>query len=406
MRKPKLSAIKRIMLRARENPSLIFMGFAFCLLIATYLVSKHQDAKVITYQNKVDDLSTSRVITRNNDIYRRKDKIYTNYLQELEEKIAKLSSQLEGIQEDSKEVPPKNASKRANNQVAQENTASALPAPRISPPPRDFDSTIVTAPQPTARTAKAHMAARKRPKRKGPSVISFPVQKKAPPADMGIKIPSGSFVKAKLLTGIEAPEGRALPALLQADYAFIGPNKSRVDLTGCFLIAKSTGNLSIERVEMQATKISCVAKSGRAFERKMNGYVADGKDNSFAVMGTVNSKRDRVAAMAFLSSVVSGIGKAVSSSQTKTISNSARGSTTEITGSHGRFIAANGASNAANTITSWYLKHAEQLLPTINVGSGQEVWIIIQDSVSLPNWYFKRQFDQYGGVSFLSNLLQ
>ena len=37
-----------------------------------------------------------------------------------------------------------------------------------------------------------------------------------------------------------------------------------------------------------------------------------GKDNSFAVIGEVNSKRDRVATTAFLSSVVDGIGKAVS----------------------------------------------------------------------------------------------
>lgn len=401
MKKLRLTSFWRVMYRIRENPSLIFMGFVFCMLLVTYLASRHQDTKVIAYQNNVDELSNSRVIAGNNEIYRRKDKVYTSQLQELEEKISRLTSRIESM----KDASDAQHEEIDNSQQQPQTSLEPIPASKLSSPSRDFNTTIASGPQPTSNSIRVSNSSRKKMRRSGASVISFPVQKKSPPADLGVQIPSGSFVKAKLLTGIEAPEGRALPALLQADYAFIGPNKSRVDLTGCFLIAKSTGNLSIERVEMQATKISCVSKSGRAFERKVNGYVADGKDNSFAVMGSVNSKQDRVAAMAFLSSVVSGIGSAVGNSQTKTTT-SANGSSSEITGSKGRYIAAQGASTAANTITNWYLKHAEQLLPTINVGSGQEVWIIVQNSVTLPDWYFKRHFDQYGGVSFLSNLLQ
>jgi conjugal transfer pilus assembly protein TraB len=240
----------------------------------------------------------------------------------------------------------------------------------------------------------------------GPSVISFPVKTKEKVPEMGVSLPAGSFVKAKLLTGIEAPEGKALPVLMQADFAFVGPNKSRVDLSGCFLIAKSTGNLSIERVEMQASKISCVSRSGQIFERDLNGYVADGQDNSFAVIGSVNSKRDRVATTAFLSSVVDGIGKAVSQAQTSTETNPLGGKSTSITGDQGKYIAASGASTAAQSVTQWYLKHAESLLPTINVGSGQDVWVIVQDSVSLPNWYFERHQESDGSLSFLSNFMK
>ena len=229
------------------------------------------------------------------------------------------------------------------------------------------------------------------PNDRGPTVISFPVDSKNVSNNIGVNLPSGSFVKAKLLTGVEAPEGKPLPVLLQADYAFIGPNKTRIDLSGCFLIAKSTGNLSIERVEMQATKISCVSKMGQMFERDINGFVADDKDNSFAVMGSVNSKQDRVAAMAFLSSVVEGIGKAVQQAQTTTQMNPQGVSTSTVTGEEGRYIAAGGAATAASMVTQWYLKQAQSLLPTINVGSGQDVWIIMQDGVELPNWYFKKK---------------
>ena len=211
---------------------------------------------------------------------------------------------------------------------------------------------------------------------------------------MTVKIPSGSYVKTKLLTGVEAAEGRAIPVLLQADFAFVGPNKTKIDLSGCFLIAKSTGNLSIERVEMQATKISCVSRSGRMFERSLNGFVADAKDTSFGIIGKVNSKQGRVASMAFLSSIVSGVGNAIKQAQTTTQTNAfsgGSGSSSVITGSQAKYMAAGGASSAASLVTNWYLRHAQKLLPTINVGSGQDVWIVLQNTVDLPNWYFRKQ---------------
>ena len=231
-------------------------------------------------------------------------------------------------------------------------------------------------------------------KERGPSIVSFPVQQKKRIHQMAVKIPSGSFVKAKLLTGIEAPEGKALPVLLQADYAFVGPNKSRIDLTGCFLIAKSSGNLSIERIEMQVTKISCVSKSGRMFDKPVNGFVADAKDNSFAVMGEVNSKQDRVAAMAFLSSVVEGVSKSLQQLQTTTQTHATGVTSSFISGKQGKYIAAGGIGGAASQVTQWYLSHAQNLLPTIHVDSGRDVWLIMQDTVELPNWYFRKSIEK------------
>src|SRR5690606_18276334 len=77
---------------------------------------------------------------------------------------------------------------------------------------------------------------------KGPAIISFPVKDTAP-TDIGVVIPSGSYVKAKMMTGVEAPEGKNYPVLLQLDYAFVGPNRTKVDLTGCFGISKAQGDL-------------------------------------------------------------------------------------------------------------------------------------------------------------------
>jgi conjugal transfer pilus assembly protein TraB len=107
-------------------------------------------------------------------------------------------------------------------------------------------------------------------------------------------------------------------------------------------------------------------------------------------MGSVNSKQDRVAAMAFMSSVVEGVGKAIQAAQTTQQTNALGGSQAIVTGDSMSYMAAGGASNAASMVTQWYLKQAQNLLPTINVGSGQNVWIVMQDKVALPTDYFRK----------------
>ena len=405
-----------VMLREKlkEKPKLAIFGLGFFLVLATYFVSKQQDIKTISYENQNLDFSNAKVISSNQDLYKRKDKIYTEKVQALEEKMDELTKKIDELSQNGlAAVPPSEEA-----QGAPPAPEAELPAPVFNHSMRPYPTTTVAEarqplPQAPAPSMPAMASASPQPTlelprftKTGPSIISFPVKSKEREPDLGVSLPAGSFVKAKLLTGIEAPEGKALPVLMQADYAFVGPNKSRVDLSGCFLIAKSTGNLSIERVEMQVSKISCVAKSGKMFERDLSGYIADGKDNSFAVMGEVNSKQDRVAATAFLSSVVEGISKAIAQAQTTTTMNGAGGSNTTITGDQGKYIAAGGASNAASTVTQWYLKHAESLLPTINVGSGQDVWVIVQDSVALPNWYFESHRSSDGSLSFFSNFMK
>lgn len=223
---------------------------------------------------------------------------------------------------------------------------------------------------------------------RGPASISFPV-KSEEPLDLGIVLPPGSYVRAKMLTGVAAPEGRPYPVLLQLDFAYVLPNRRRLDLAGCFMIAKAQGDLSTERLQMQATKMSCVGRDGRMFEREVSGFVSDDRDNNFAVAGEVVSKQDRVAVMAFLASVVEGVGKAVQQAQTTQQTNALGGSQSIMTGNEGRYLAAGGASDAAGMVAQWYLKEAQNLLPTINVDSGRDVWVVMQDSVNLPKSYFK-----------------
>lgn len=220
----------------------------------------------------------------------------------------------------------------------------------------------------------------------GPSIVSFPApvnQKKV------ITLPSGSYVKAKLMTGVEAPPGKTYPVLIQLDYAYKIPNYHDLDLSGCFMIAKATGNLNLERVEVQVTKLSCVSPKGNMFERPINGFIADQKDNSFALRGRVSSKQDRKAMAAFMASVVDGVGKALKEAQQTHQTTALGGSQSVLTGSTSKYMLGGGASQAASQVAQWYLSQADQLLPTINVGSGRDVWIVMQDAVDLPKEFFQ-----------------
>lgn len=224
---------------------------------------------------------------------------------------------------------------------------------------------------------------------KGPDLIAFPVKSES--RTEGVMLPSGSYVKAKILTGVDVPEGKTYPVLMVLDFSYVAPNDHKIDLSGCFMIAKAEGDLSTERVQMQATKMSCVSKKGKMFEREVNGFIADDKDGSFAMKGKVNSKQGRVAAMAFMSGVVEGVGKAVQAAQTTQSSNAFGGGTSLMTGDSTKYAVAGGASNAAGMVAQWYLQQAQNLAPTVEVGSGRDVWIVMKDKVNLPEEFFRKE---------------
>ena len=394
-----------------KHPNYFIYAASAIVVLTTYFLSTYLNREERIYHQKENvSFAGARTVSVGSDYYQMKDKVNERRMKKLEIDVKLISESLQKISEKLNEPQSQNESKTEIQNI-QEQTLPPQNDPSVS-----FDQTpsnlqVSGVQNQVSDTAQpiyqGHRKTFKRGHHSGPSTITFPVQSSASKSEMTVKVPAGSYLKAKLLTGVEASESRPVPVLLQADYFFVGPNKTKIDLTGCFIIAKSQGNLSIERVEMQTEKISCVSKSGKMFERDLNGFVADGLDSSFGITGIVNSKQSRVASMAFLSSVVQGIGSAIQQAQTSTQTNALGGSSSVITGDQAKYMAAGGVSNAASLVTNWYLQHAQNLLPTINVGSGQDVWLVLQDTVDLPNWYFakpKKQSSQ-GSFSYLSRLI-
>lgn len=380
-----------------------YIGAALVCL-AIYAFSYSRDEVVHIYQSeKSPDFKDARILgSRGDSIYEGKERLLSKTMRELKEtqealraSNEKLQARLDELEKGKSQGTPVGA---PGNSAAlnSANGPQPLPSPGLEPAQSGSDS-IRTGPPPevfpvthisgsSGNTARAFGSSRVK---LGNSIMSFPVKDIPIEKTEEITLPAGSYVKAKLMTGVEAPEGKTYPVLLQLDYAYIVPNHHKLDLAGCFMIAKSQGDLSTERVQMQATKLSCVSKAGRMFEREVNGFVADDKDNSFAVIGSVNSKQDRVAAMGFLSSIVEGVGKSIQQAQTTQTVNPLGGTQSILTGNQLEYMGAGGAANAAGMVTQWYLKQAQNLLPTINVGSGQDIWIVMQDTVKLPHDFFR-----------------
>ena len=81
------------------------------------------------------------------------------------------------------------------------------------------------------------------------------------------------------MTGIDAPEGKTYPVLLVSTFLMLAQTNTRL-ISGCFIIAKSSPSMATERINFQATRLSCVSKKGKFFERKISGFVADNTDNT------------------------------------------------------------------------------------------------------------------------------
>jgi conjugal transfer pilus assembly protein TraB len=198
-------------------------------------------------------------------------------------------------------------------------------------------------------------------------------------------LPAGSFVKARIVSGVEANTLEPYPVLLQLEYAFTGPNKTKVDLSNCFMIAKARANLSTERVIMETDTLSCVRQNGEHFKSSAKGYTA-GEDSTFGSTGVFISKQGQVMLAAVLASIAKNAGEAVAAAQqTTTVAGFDRAQTaTNVTGNKPAFIAGRATIDGAAMIAQWYLDYAKQLVPSIGIGSGQTVHVVMLETIRVP----------------------
>ena len=225
---------------------------------------------------------------------------------------------------------------------------------------------------PDARPATATDAGKEKPAAKTP----------------GTYLPSGSFVRAVLLAGLNAPTGGQAqsnphPVLLRlVDHAQL-PNQFRLKAKDCLIIGSGYGDLSSERAYIRTESLSCVSASGEALDLPIKGYVA-GEDGKAGVMGRLITKQGQVLANALIAGIGSGLGQAFQQSSTTT-STSPLGSTSTVKqGEEFKAGISSGVGKAMDRLAQYYISLAEKLYPVVEVDAGRLVDVVITKGATLP----------------------
>lgn len=200
-------------------------------------------------------------------------------------------------------------------------------------------------------------------------------------------VPSGTFVRAVVLGGADADasvngqaknNGVMLFKLLQSGTL---PNGQRSHLQGCFVTASSYGDISSERAYVVLDKLSCAQKGMPIIDKAVTGWAFFG--GKVGIKGQPLMRDNKVMQWAGISGAMSGIASAAQYSQSVQSISALGSATTVPSGSIAPYAAYGGASKAAEVLSSYYVKRAEQYHPVIQVGSGNLVTIVFKDGFYL-----------------------
>lgn len=204
------------------------------------------------------------------------------------------------------------------------------------------------------------------------------------------QLPAGTIISGTLITGLDAPTASAArrdpyPSLLRIKAEAVLPNRYRMDIRECFMIASGYGELANERAMMRAEAISCVRSDGSIFESTLDAY-AVGEDGKAGIRGRLVSKEGQIIARGLMGGFLGGIGNAMKPARIPTLSLNP-GSTIELQHPDASTVAQEsligGVNNAANTIAQYYVDMARHTFPIIEVDAGRKIDFVISRGVKV-----------------------
>ncbi|MEO1767692.1 TraB/VirB10 family protein [Thiobacter aerophilum] len=308
------------------------------------------------------------------------------------QQMKEMDAVLQGIKQRLDAVEQK---QNAPQPPAQKTESVLPPLPPVPPPPAPSPvSQQQPAPQPPASGTGTPSPQAPPPQPKEPGIAVFEVSDAAA-AVQGAQeeqkgktyIPSGSFMRAVLLGGLDAPTGgqaqnNPWPVLLRVqDNAFL-PNRFRAKVKECFLLGSGYGDISSERAYLRLESLSCVLNTGEVVDTNAKGYVV-GEDGKAGMRGRLVSKQGQVLANALLAGVASGIGQAFQQSAT-TYSTSPLGTIGTVdTGKQFQAGVGAGVGKALDRLSQYYINLAEKMFPIIEVDAGRVVDVVLTKGVTL-----------------------
>lgn len=200
-------------------------------------------------------------------------------------------------------------------------------------------------------------------------------------------VPSGTFAKAVVLGGVDADasvdaqmknNGVMLFKIINSG---VLPNGKRSHLGGCFVTASAYGDISSERAYVALNKISCVHEGKPIVDKDIIGWAFFG--GKVGIKGIPLMRDSKVVAWAGISGALSGVAQAAQYAQSVQSFGSYGATSVVPSSSIAPFAGYGGASKAADQLSQYYIKRAEQYHPVIQVGAGNVVNIVFKEGFYL-----------------------
>ena len=159
------------------------------------------------------------------------------------------------------------------------------------------------------------------------------------------------------------------------------PNGAKSYLKGCRISAYSYGDISSERAFVSLYKLSCAKKDQPIVDKKVSGWVFFG--GKVGIKGVPLMRDGKIVTWAGISGGLAGFAQAAQAAQS--IQNITPIGATSILPSNrvANYAGLGGASKAAEQLSSYYIKRAEQYHPVIQVGAGNVATIVFKDGFYL-----------------------
>lgn len=197
-------------------------------------------------------------------------------------------------------------------------------------------------------------------------------------------IPSGSFSDAVLIEGADANasvtgQQNTSPVTIRLQGNIQMPNNKEFNADGCFIVGEMWGDISSERGNVRTQSISCILKNGKHVDMEFQGHVSfQGKGG---IRGKPVMRNGMIVGYAGAAGLLSGFGEGIKSAATPSVG---LGATAEVgAGDVFKQGIGGGASKAADTLSQYWIKRAEQYHPVIDIGAGNQVTVVFQKGFRL-----------------------
>lgn len=361
--------------KSEKFKSFIFMATLTVLLITVVMISSALVSDVATQDDSKKKAVSDVVIQYDNAVKVEENSFKQTYgdklnmLEQNNQELSKNIAEIMSMLSEQKQTPSINSfTNDTAPQVNQNQAFSNFEPPKVEEP-KPIKTVLVT----STLTIIADPIKEKKKEEVKDKETKKPKQ---------IIVPAGSFVKGRLLNGLDAPSSGAAkssphPVAIQIIDKSILPNKFRADIKDCVAIGSGYGELSSDRAILRVENLSCVKKDGTSITSKGSsiGYVT-GEDGKIGLSGRVVSKQGAILARALVAGFAEGMAKVFTQSNTY-VATSANG-TVSTPDPNKAFESSmyGGAAEASKKVAEYYLKLNDEMFPIVEIAVGRKCDII------------------------------